>query len=85
MTSGERVASSGFGQFMASGAGRLLRIVAGVALIAWGISMDSTGGYILAAVGVIPLLAGVFGICLITGLIGGLWTGSSVKACAARR
>lgn len=79
MGTGERIATSAFGSFMAGIYGRLLRIVAGVALIAWGISMQSAGGYVIAIVGAVPLVAGALDYCVITGLLGGLWTGSSVR------
>lgn len=85
MAQGHDIAGSGFGQFMASGAGRLLRIVAGIALIAWGLSMDNAGGYVIAAIGAVPLLAGMFDFCVITGLFGGLWSGERVRARARRR
>jgi hypothetical protein len=46
-------------RFLASGAGRATRIVTGVALIGIGlVAIGATGGYVLAAVGLAPLLAG---------------------------
>jgi hypothetical protein len=41
--------------FMASSAGRILRIVAGIALIGWGVSMSSATGTVVALIGLVPL------------------------------
>jgi len=60
-----------FVSFMKSGAGRATRIVAGAAMIAVGVAIGGTGGIILAVVGVVPLLAGVFNVCLFAPLFGG--------------
>jgi hypothetical protein len=84
MARGSTVSSSGFGQFMSTTAGRAVRVVAGVGLIAWGLAMGDAGGYVLAAVGLVPLAAGALDRCLITGLAEGRWTGDSVRACASR-
>jgi hypothetical protein len=55
-----------FISFMASPAGRLVRIVAGVALIAWGLlGIGGPTGIIVAVVGAVPLLAGLFDVCLL--------------------
>jgi hypothetical protein len=51
--------------------GRLLRVVAGLALIAVGLFvMQGAWGYIVAAIGLIPLFAGTIGICLLAPLSG---------------
>lgn len=74
-------ARSGFAQFIASAAGRLLRIVAGLGLIAWGYTMrDASGGVALMVVGLVPLLAGVFDLCLISPLLGGPLSGRRIRA-----
>jgi hypothetical protein len=58
-----------FISFMASPAGRLVRIVAGVALIAWGLlGIGGPTGIIVAMVGAVPLLAGLFDVCLLAPL-----------------
>lgn len=50
-----------FFRFIASPTGRLLRIVAGLALIAAGLwGAQGTGGWILAIVGLVLLVSGVF-------------------------
>lgn len=79
-------ASSGFGQFMASKAGRVLRVVAGAGMIAGGLVMrddgSTTGGTVLAAAGAIPLSAGLFDVCYISPLFGGPFRGKDIRAAA---
>ncbi len=66
----------GFAKFMASMTGRLVRIIAGIALILIGLLVvKDTGGIILAAIGVLPVLAGVFNFCLIAPMIGAPFQG----------
>lgn len=66
-----------FSSFMARPAGRLLRIVAGLALIAVGWSMGGTAGTVLMVVGLVPVFAGVFNVCLIAPIIGAPFSGRS--------
>ena len=73
-------AKSGFAQFMASPAGRVLRVVAGAGMIAGGISMDSNGGNALAVVGAVPLSAGLFDICWLSPIFGGPLKGKDIRA-----
>ncbi len=73
-------ASSGFAQFMASPAGRVLRVVAGAGMIAGGISMDSNAGTALAVVGAVPLSAGLFDICWLSPILGGPLKGRDIRA-----
>jgi hypothetical protein len=70
----------GFVRFMASPAGRILRIVVGVALVFYGFNvMGGSGwGIALAAFGTIAVIAGVFNLCLIAGLIGAPFRGRDV-------
>lgn len=72
--------SSGFAQFMASPAGRILRVAAGAGMIAGGIAMDSDGGTALAAVGAVPLLAGALDFCILSPLFGGPFWGKDIRA-----
>lgn len=59
-----------FARFMASPPGRIVRIVAGVAMMVVGLrSVGGTGGLILAIAGVVPLAAGLFNFCGIAPLI----------------
>jgi hypothetical protein len=50
--------------FLASSAGRLARIVAGLALIVVGVAVGGATLYVLSAVGVVMIAAGVFDFCL---------------------
>lgn len=77
--------ASFFAQFMASPAGRVARIVAGVALIyvgAW--TIGGTAGWIVAAVGLVPLLAGLFDVCVFSYLFGGPFVGAEIRALRRR-
>jgi hypothetical protein len=76
----ERVAPTAFGQFMASTAGRLTRVVIGLALIVVGYLIGGVGGWVLAGIGLIPLVAGALDFCVITGLIDNVWSGREVRA-----
>ncbi len=61
-----------FARFMSSSFGRLLRIVAGLVLIVLGLAVvHGTGGFILAIVGLVPLVAGLFNFCVFAPLFGG--------------
>jgi hypothetical protein len=62
-------------------AGRIVRIVAGVGLIAWGLmGLGGTTGVITAAVGAVPLLAGLFDVCLFAALFGDPISGPKIRA-----
>jgi len=61
----------GFFSFIAGSAGRLIRALAGLALILVGLLLiRGTGGWILAIVGLVPLLAGIFDFCVFAPLFG---------------
>jgi hypothetical protein len=66
-----------FARFMASPVGRGIRVVAGVALIIAGLAIGSAGGYVLAAVGVLPLLAGALNVCFISPLLKAPFSGKA--------
>ena len=66
--------------FMASPAGRITRIVAGIVLVALGIIMHSVGGIIVAVVGLVPLLAGLFDFCVFAPLFGAPMSGPKIRA-----
>jgi hypothetical protein len=75
------LARSPVGKFLASGAGRLTRIVAGLALILLGIVViQGAAGWAVAAVGLIPLLAGIFDVCVISALAGGPFHGADIRS-----
>lgn len=70
-----------FVKFMASPAGRLLRIVAGIALIAWGwFGLGGTTGIIVAVIGLVPLAAGLFDFCLAAPLFGAPLSGQKIRS-----
>ena len=61
----------GFFKFIAGSAGRVVRAVAGLALILIGLLLvEGTGGWILAIIGLAPLAAGVFDFCIFAPLFG---------------
>jgi hypothetical protein len=50
---------------MSSWTGRIIRMAAGIALILIGLlAVGGTGGTILAVVGLVPLIAGLFNFCV---------------------
>jgi DUF2892 family protein len=59
-----------FTEWMSKPAGRILRIVAGIILIGIGLYFQGVWGYVVAVVGVVPVLAGVFNFCLIAPVLG---------------
>ena len=70
----------GFARFMSSLSGRMLRIVAGIILIVVGlIVVHGTGGIILAIVGLVPLVAGLFNFCVFASLFGGPFFARDIK------
>ena len=70
----------GFARFMSSLVGRLLRIVAGIALIVVGPAVvRGTGGIILAIVGLVPLVAGISHVCVFAPLFGGPFFAKDIK------
>ncbi|UCH58620.1 MAG: DUF2892 domain-containing protein [Anaerolineales bacterium] len=69
-----------FVKFMASTTGRIVRIVAGLALVAWGLlGLSGTTGIIVAVVGAVPLLAGLFDFCIFAPLFGAPLSGPKIR------
>jgi hypothetical protein len=66
-----------FGKFMASGYGRIARIVAGLVLIGVGLYLGNVWGAVVAVIGLVPLAAGVFNICLFAPVFGAPFNGRS--------
>ncbi len=66
----------GFAQFMSSNAGRGLRIIAGLALIALGLA---TSSIVWVVVGLVPLAAGMLDVCLFAPLFGAPLKGAEVR------
>ena len=72
---------SAFARFINSPTGRVVRIVSGVGLIAWGYAQRGTGiGLALMLVGLVPLAAGVFDWCIISALLGGPLGGADIRS-----
>jgi len=70
-----------FVKFMASPTGRILRIIAGIALIAWGLlGIHGAGGIVVAVVGLLPLVAGLFDFCVFAPLFGAPLSGPKIRA-----
>ena len=67
--------------FLASPAGRITRIVAGIALVAWGLlGLTGTTGIIVTVVGLVPLVAGLFDFCVFAPLFGAPLSGAKIRA-----
>lgn len=70
-----------FVKFMASPAGRITRIVAGIALIAWGLmGLSGVSGIVVALIGAVMLAAGLFDFCLFAPLFGAPLSGPKIRA-----
>ncbi len=70
-----------FISFMASPTGRIVRVVAGLALILWGImGLGGTTGIIVAVIGAVPLAAGLFDFCVFAPLFGAPLSGPKIRA-----
>ncbi len=67
--------------FLASSNGRLARVAAGLFLIAWGLlGLHSVVGTVVAIVGVVPFVAGVFDVCVFAPLFGMPLSGPRIRA-----
>jgi hypothetical protein len=70
-----------FVKFMASSAGRITRILAGAALIVWGLlGLGGTTGIVVAVVGALPLAAGLFDFCVFAPLFGAPLSGPKIRS-----
>ena len=70
-----------FARLINSTTGRVLRIVAGIAMILLGIfALGGATGVVVAAVGAIPLAAGVFDVCLLAPILSVPWSGAKIRA-----
>lgn len=73
--------SSFFAQFMASPAGRIARIVAGGVLIYLGqAQIGGNVGWVMTVVALVPLLTGIFDVCVFSYLFGGPFKGAEIRA-----
>lgn len=76
-----------FAKFMASPAGRWLRVIVGVVLVIVGVILafqpaNTLPGVIIAVVGLLPLVAGVVDVCLFAPLFGAPLSGPRIRASA---
>ena len=71
-----------FARLMASPAGRLLRVFVGLILLGRGSTRGNVG---LMAVGLVPLLAGLFNVCVLAPLLHVPFRGSQAGSEAAER
>jgi len=70
-----------FISFMASTAGRVTRVAAGIALVLWGLmGLGGTTGILVAVIGLVPLLAGLFDFCVFAPLFGAPLSGPRIRA-----
>jgi hypothetical protein len=66
--------------FLASPSGRGARVVAGVALVLVGLlAVEGALGWVLALVGLVPLLAGLFDFCVFAPLFGLPFVGTRLR------
>jgi hypothetical protein len=66
--------------FLASSTGRAVRAVAGIVLILIGVlAVGGTAGWIIAAIGLVPLGAGAFDVCLFAPLAGLPFSGPEIR------
>ena len=70
-----------FVKFMASTTGRIVLIVAGIALVAWGLfGLGGTVGIVVAVIGAVPLVAGMFDFCVFAPLFGNPLSDSKIRS-----
>jgi hypothetical protein len=76
-----RIKMKGTMKFLASGTGRIVRGVVGVALVILGIFINPTWlGIILVIVGLVPLLAAIFDVCVFAPLFKLPLSGKKIRA-----
>ena len=68
-----------FARFMAGPIGRGVRVVAGVGIIVLGLGLGGAGGYLVAALGLVPLLAGAFNVCVIAPVLRAPFRGTEAR------
>jgi len=67
-------------KFLASTAGRFLRIVAGLALVGWGLfGLTGAAGIGVALIGLVPLLAGSVDVCVFAPLFRNPFKGAEIR------
>jgi hypothetical protein len=70
-----------FAKFMSTPTGRWLRIIVGLILILLGmLAVHGKKGIVVAIIGLILFLAGIFNVCVLAPLFGGHFKGSDNKS-----
>ena len=70
-----------FIKFMASTAGRVTRVAAGLALFLWGwMGIGGSAGLVIAIIGLVPLAAGLFDFCVFAPLFGAPLSGPRIRS-----
>jgi hypothetical protein len=70
-----------FISFLASNPGRVVRIVGGLALFAWGrLGLSGITALVVILIGLVPLLAGTFDFCVFAPLFGAPLSGPKIRA-----
>ncbi|HMB23389.1 MAG: DUF2892 domain-containing protein [Chloroflexota bacterium] len=70
-----------FVKFMAATAGRITRIVTGLALVLWGwMGLGGATGLVITIVGLVPLAAGLFDFCVFAPLFGAPLSGPRIRS-----
>jgi hypothetical protein len=78
---GKGFARSAFAQLIAGTSGRIARVVAGLVLIGVGMGViGGTTGTVVSVVGLAPLAAGTFDVCLVAPLVGAPFQGRDIRA-----
>jgi hypothetical protein len=65
--------------FFASNAGRLTRVIVGIVLVVVG-AVIGGAGWIIAVVGLVPLLAGALDVCVLAPLMGKAFSGKEFRS-----
>jgi len=77
---------NGVFRFLAGSTGRIVRVVAGVALVVIGLfAAQGALSWILVIVGLVPLLAGLFDRCVFAPLFGLPFVGPSLREALQKR
>ncbi|MGE5418827.1 MAG: hypothetical protein ACM3UT_01520 [Chloroflexota bacterium] len=72
---------SGFSKFLNSPTGRVIRFASGVGFLLGGcLNRKKASGVISILWGLLPLSAGVFDVCYISGALGGPLSGKEIRA-----
>ena len=70
-----------FIKFLASSTGRATRVIAGIALVLWGmIGLGGATGIVVTVIGLVPLLAGLFDFCIFAPLFGAPLSGPRIRS-----